>query len=252
MSRIVLLGTSAAVPTAGHAPTALAVESDDGFMLVDCGENPLPRLNQVDLDPDQMRGVLLTHFHPDHAAAMPLLLVNLWLMGRTDPLPIFGLQDTLDRLLRMMDLFRWERWDDLYPVEPVEIAPRIGETFTEDIALRISAAPVEHVIPALGFRFEFLSSGKSIAYSGDTGPSQATIELARGADYLLHEATGAQPGHSSPAQAGTIAREAGVGRLILVHYPPAAPEQLAQWLEEAEATFGAPVELGQDLQILQL
>jgi ribonuclease Z len=247
MAHVVLLGTSAAVPTTDHALTSVAVEGEGGFLLVDCGDNPVPRMPRAGLAPDHLQGLLLTHFHPDHAAGVPLLLVDLWLLGRQEPLRIFGPQDALDRLLAVMDLFRWGRWEGLYPVVPVTIEPQTGARVLEEIGLRVSAAPAEHVVPAIGFRFEALGTGRVAVYSGDTAPCPAFVELARGADWLFHEATGGSPGHSSPAQAGEVARQADAKRLVLIHYPP-DPSRFGGWLAEARAAFGGPVQLGQDFQ----
>lgn len=248
MARVVLLGTAAAVPTPGHALTSLAVEGEGGFLLVDCGESPIPRLTLARLRPSDLRGLILTHFHPDHVAGVPLLLVDLWLLGRMEPLPVFGLHDVLERLRRMMDLFRWERWEGLYPVRPVAVSAQPGAVVLEDLSLRISATPVEHLVPTLGLRFENLRTGRAVAYSADTAPSRAVADLAQGAEVLFHEAAGASRGHSSPAQAGAVARQAGVDRLVLVHYPPdrAFPDS---WVSRARAAFGGPVELGRDLQV---
>jgi ribonuclease Z len=251
VGRLVLLGTAAAVPAPDHAHTSLAVEEVEGILLVDCGENVLPRLNQAGLDPSRLRGLLLTHFHPDHAAGVPLLIVHLWLLGRQTPLGVYGPQDALDRLRIVMEQFRWDCWEGLYPVEMVEIAPVDGEVVLENVGVRVRTAEVEHMIPALAYRFESLHTGGTAAYSGDTEPAQSLVELARGVDLLLHEATGEGPGHSSPAQAGDVARQAGVGRLVLVHYPP-QPDLFDIWLEQAQSSFDGPVELGRDMQVLNL
>jgi len=71
------------------------------------------------------------------------------------------------------------------------------------------------------------------------------MALARDADVLIHEAAKETLGHSSAAQAGEVARRAGVGRLVLIHYRPAS-RQYDRWLEEAAAAFGGRVELAQD------
>ncbi|HIE38191.1 MAG TPA: MBL fold metallo-hydrolase [Anaerolineales bacterium] len=249
MARVILLGTAAAVPTPENGTTSLAVEGEGGFLLVDCGESPMPRLARAGLSFDRLQGLILTHFHPDHVAGVPLLIVDLWLLGRKQPLPVFGLPDTLDRLLAMMDLFQWERWEELYPVVPVPISPQGGAEGVEVAGLRVTAAPVVHLVPTLGFRFEDRRTGRAMAYSADTAPCPALVDLARGADLLLHEATGVFLGHSSPAQAGEVARQAGVDRLVLVHYPP-DPALSDRWLEEARAAFGGPTELGRDFHEL--
>lgn len=244
MARLVLLGTATAVPSPDRGPTSLAVESDQGFVIVDCGENPLRHLARVGLEVDGLRGLFLTHFHPDHVAAVVPFLQSLWLLGRKEPLKLLALQEVLDSLWRMLELFGWERWVGMFPVERVLLSPGDGEGVVEIAGLRVVYASVDHSRPALGFRFE-RTDVAAVAYSGDTAPSPAVVRLARGVRLLVHEATGDFPGHSTAAQAGRIAREAGAERLVLVHYPP-FPEYYDGWLQEARAAFGGPVSLGRD------
>ena len=248
MGRVFLMGTAAAVPTLEHGTTSLAVEGGEGFLLVDCGENPLPRLARVGLSLDRLRGLILTHFHPDHAAGVPFLLLDLWLLGRQAPLPVYGLRETLDRLLAMMDLFEWGRWEGLYPVLPTPLSPSSPAQAVEEAGLRITAVTVAHLVPTLGVRFDDPRTGRAVAYSSDTAPCPAFVELAQGVDLLFHEATGPIEGHSSPAQAGETARRAGAGRLVLVHYPPEEARS-DRWVEEARTAFGGPTELGRDFQV---
>ncbi len=250
MARLILLGTATAVPTPDRGPTSLAVEGNDGFVVVDCGENPLRHLARVGLAVERLRGLLLTHFHPDHVAGVAPFLQSLWLLGRSAPLPIFGLQEVLDPLWEVLHIFGWERWEGLYPVEPVAVKPEVGTEVAEIAGLRVLAAPVVHSRPTLAFRFEAAGSGGAAAYSADTAPCEPVVELARGVDLLVHEATGDFPGHTTPAQAGEIGRRAGVKRLILVHYPP-FPEHYERWLREAQATFDGPVSLGRDYEVYE-
>jgi ribonuclease BN (tRNA processing enzyme) len=109
----------------------------------------------------------------------------------------------------------------------------------------LRAAAVDHLCEAYALRVEH--GGRSLVYSGDTGPCQGLVDLARGADVLLCEAswphTGDMPTgvHLSGRQAGEHAAEAGVGRLLLTHVPVwTDPDAM---LAEAKAEFDGPVEL---------
>nr|HID12756.1 MBL fold metallo-hydrolase [Anaerolineae bacterium] len=245
MARVVALGTAAAVPDETHANTYLAVEGEQGFFLIDCADSPLIRMRRAGLTPERLRGLIITHFHPDHVFGVPILLMNTWLLGRTDPLPVYGLQDALERFKAMMDLLHWQEWPGLFPVPCRTVAEEVGAPVLEDEEFRVTGAPVKHLVPTLGLRIENKRSGGVVAYSSDTSPCDAVVALARGADILIHEAAKNTLGHSSAAQAGEIARRAGAGRLVLIHYRP-APWKYDRWLEEAAAAFGGPVELAQD------
>jgi ribonuclease Z len=104
---------------------------------------------------------------------------------------------------------------------------------------------VQHFIPTIGLRIEFLKSKKRIAYSCDTEPCSQVLHLAEGVEILIHEASGTLPGHSSAAQAGRAAAQAEVSALYLIHYPTG---QFAKGdlLSEAQTQFEGPVSLAED------
>lgn len=249
---MITLGTAAAVPNEQHANTFLALEDEDGggFSLIDCGENPLVRMRHASLDPAYLRRVIITHFHPDHVCGLPLLVMRTWLLGRTLPLPVYGLQDALDRFEMMMDLFRWKEWPSCFPMPHHVVPEELNAPVLENDNFRITACPVRHLIPTMGLRIENKRTGGVLAYTSDTEPCEAIIDLARGADILIHEAARDTLGHSSAAQAGKDARWAGVKRLVLVHYRP-APWKYDLWVREASMAFGGPVELARDFGIYE-
>src|SRR5512146_2633139 len=107
MPRVVILGSSNAVPSAGHENTHLAVVGEQRMVLVDCVSNPVVRLEQAGLDINDITDLILTHFHPDHVSGVPLLLMDMWLLGRRRALQIYGLSHTLDRMEKLMELYGW-------------------------------------------------------------------------------------------------------------------------------------------------
>jgi len=249
MPKLIILGTSNAIPDEHHENTHMALVGEKRTVLIDCVNNPIVRLRQAGLDINQLTDLVLTHFHPDHVSGVPSLLMNSWLLGRRQPLDIYGLSYTLERLEKMMDFYDWATWPDFFqinfhPVTEKEMAPVL-----ESDEFLIYSSPVHHIVPTIGLRVEFKKSDRVLAYSCDTEPCQEVINLAAGADVLIHEATGASFGHSSAAQAGTIARQAEVGHLYLIHYQTGDFEARSL-LPQAEETFNGRVSLAEDFMEL--
>ena len=75
------------------------------------------RLQLAGVDPNKITDIILTHFHPDHVSGFAPLLMSLWLIGRKQPLNVYGLEATIDRAEKMMALYNWQQWPDFYPVQ---------------------------------------------------------------------------------------------------------------------------------------
>jgi ribonuclease Z len=98
---------------------------------------------------------------------------------------------------------------------------------------------------------------------GDTGITEAAVELAQNADVLVHEATfmsdlaerALQVGHSTAAQAAAVAKSAGVGQLILTHFSPRYEQEnsnmMGSLLMEAQETFPNTL-LAEDLLVVDV
>jgi len=245
MPKLIFLGTSNAIPNEHRDNTHMLLVGEQHILMVDCGTNPLIRLQKAGLDVNSLTDLVLTHFHPDHVGAAPALLMDSWLLGRRQPLNIYGLDYTLDRLIGMMNFYDWKSWPNFFPVNFHRLPEVESSPVIVDQELKMVASPVHHLLPTIGLRVEFPASGKVLAYSCDTEPCDEVARLAAGADVLIHEATGASLGHSSAAQAGAIARQAGVGQLILIHFPTGDfdPQPL---LAQANQTFHGPVSLAED------
>ena len=219
MVKVTILGTSNAISTPGHENTHMVAAGEERMVLVDCVSNPILRLEQAGLDFNDLTDIVITHFHPDHVSGLPLLLMDMWLMGRTRPIDIYGLQYTIDRIEKLMDLYSWSDWPDFFPVRFQRLPDSEHAAVLDCPDFKVLCTPVEHFIPTIGLRFDAHGSGKSLVYSCDTEPCAQMVRLASGADLLIHEASGEQKGHSSAAQAGEMAAKAGVKELCLIHYP---------------------------------
>lgn len=248
MSKITFLGTASAVPNASHHNAHFVIESGPRMVLVDCSGNPIARFEEAGIDPLMLTDVILTHFHPDHVSGLPLLLMDLWLMGREQPLTIHGMQDDLERMQEMMALYQWEDWTDFFPVVFHDLPSEENTSVLTDEEMTFLASPVCHMIPAIGLRMVLPEA--IVSYSTDTGPCDSVIRLAMDANVLIHEAAGAGVGHTSAAEAGEAAAQAGVETLVLIHYPPEAdPVALAA---EAGKAFSGTIVVAEDLMALEL
>jgi len=250
MGEILVLGASNAVPAKNQENTHFLVRTAGRTILIDCGNNPVQSLETAGLKPDDLTDLILTHFHPDHVASAPLLLMGLWLKGRTKELLIYGLAHTMDRMEKMMDLYDWHEWPDFYTVHFKRIAEEENQEILLTADVCVHGSPMKHLIPTMGLRFDFLKSKKSAAISSDTEPCEAMVRLAQGVDVLIHEATGASAGHSSAEQAGAVAEQAGARSLWLIHYKPG--NRANGMIEQAQKTFSGPVHLAKDLDRIDL
>lgn len=219
MAKMIILGSSNAISSKDSENTHMVLVGDERKVMIDCVNNPIQRLTQVGVDFMDLTDLVLTHFHPDHVSGVPLLLMDMWLRGRRKPINIYGLHYTLDRMEKLMNMYSWENWPDFFPVAFHRLPSSENTQLLDCDEFRIVSAPVHHLIPTIGLRFDFIASQKALAYSCDTEPCMEVVRLANGVDVLIHEATGASIGHSSAAQAGQIAAQAEVGKLYLIHYP---------------------------------
>ena len=251
MIKVIILGSSNAIPVLGHENTYLALVGKQRTVLVDCPSNPLVRLEKTGIDYNEISDIVLTHFHPDHISGLPPFLMSMWLLGRQTPLTIYGLKHTIDRMESLMGFYDWKTWPNFFPIEFVTLPNKEGVKVLTSDDFAVICSPVKHIIPTLGLRFESKKSGKLCAYSCDTEPCDAVIRLAQHADILIHEASGEFFGHSSAFQAGEIAQKAGVKSLLLIHYQTRDIDS-THLIDEARQAFQGEVDLARDFAVIDL
>lgn len=230
-----MLGCAGGWPAAGRACSGYLVSSGGTRVWLDAGAGTLAEL----LRHGTLRDVdtlWISHVHPDHCsdlgAVRNLLAYGQGRDGR--PLPVLGPPG-------------WPEWfDGAVPDERATRAAFAPEEVLDRAArqvggLRLTAFAVRHGVPTFACRVE--SDGAVLAYSADSGPCSALVELARGADLFLCEAfrslPGAEAGVMTPEEAGSIATEAGVRSLLLTHLHPDADPAAA--VARARTAFPGPV-----------
>ena len=227
-----ILGSGGFVPTGTRETSCVLLlpEDSDRVVIVDAGTG----LRRIVTDPDLLQGrrridILLSHFHIDHVCGVPYLTEVSY-----DELTVHGpgaaLYDT-----PTAELLRRVFAPPIMPIGPeaiglqlAEIAP--GEIEVGGLDVRIRRQD-RHTNPTLGFRF-----GDELVWCTDTEADPGTVDFARGARVLAHEAWGppAAPGHAEPAAVGRMATEAGVAAVVLIHVPPKADEADLQARAAAE------------------
>jgi ribonuclease Z len=243
MAVLHVLGSGAAYSDGGRTTTMLALEGDAGVVVVDCGGDVIQRVLAHGLDPLAINALIVTHEHADHVSGLPLMMERLWLAGRRSPLPVIGIEPAVDQAIRAHDAFDTSRWTDYPGIAPRSVAHEVDVLLHEDRDWRITASPGTHAVPVVGLRCE-ANAGAVIAYSSDTAYDARIVDLARDADLLVHEASGASPVHASACEAARVAVEANAGRLVLVHLPPDFDEH-GEDMRCARSAFAA-VEAGFD------
>jgi ribonuclease BN (tRNA processing enzyme) len=220
---LIVLGSGTGVPYLRRRSSSYALKAASRLLLLDLGSGACRALLRHDLNFSQVDLIALTHLHPDHIGDLvPFLFASHYALGytRTEPFWLLAAQGFQDFHQRLKGAFGpWvEAPAGLLQLR--ELNPVGSDQFHWE-GLTIKSAPVNHIDGSLAYRLE--AGGRTLVYSGDTDVSDSLVGLAQGADLLILEC--AQPskvqGHLTPEEAGRMAAQAGVPRLMLTHfYPP--------------------------------
>ena len=236
--KLTVVGCSPAWPNPGGAQSGYLVEGGGGRLLLDCGPGVLPRLRTQEGWP-HIDAIAITHFHLDHwGDLVPWVWGAQFGPGADLPRPqLFlppGGRETLARLGEWLG--QREMFESTFDIS--EYAD--GETF-EAAGSRVTPRRVLHY-QMLAFGFRVSDNGTTLAYSGDSGPSDALPELARDADVFVCEATllapnpeGGTRGHLAAEEAEAAFVASGAKRLLLTHRPAERP--LANGFEQVYDGF---------------
>jgi ribonuclease BN (tRNA processing enzyme) len=182
------VGCGDAFGSGGRFNTCFHVTGDRVNFLIDCGASSLPALKRLDIARDDIDLVLITHFHGDHFAGLPFLLLDAQFTRRTRPLVIAGPEGIETRLRQLMEaLFEnSSKTRQRFDLSVVALRPEEMRSFG---AVNVTPFPVVHGQsggPFLAYRIE--AEGRVIAYSADTEWTETLIPAARDADLFVAEA----------------------------------------------------------------
>lgn len=250
--RVVVLGSAWALSSATRDNTFLFFDTPGGGLLIDCAGSPFHKLLRVGGDLGKLRGVILTHAHPDHIYGLPSLIHELWLWGREEPFFIYGNIRSQRAARTLIGLFNL--WDKPMPLELVPISQEEGFLLVENDEYAIHTTPVRHLGPTNAVRITPKIGKRVVTYSSDTRPCEELVSLAKGSDLLFLECTAEEPHrvHLTPEQAGEIAHEAEAKELILVHYLESMAQDPEGTITRAQKFFVGKVRLAQDFETYEL
>ena len=292
---VAILGSGSALPDPERGNPSQAIIVDGEVLLFDCGERTTVNLVKAGINPLRVDRLFFTHLHWDHIADFGYFVMTTWNSGRRQTLEIFGPAGTKDMVrssihgVHRTDLEYVRRYVAALPPhikdKPLESPPLavteidVGFTYRTAIVTVIAGAVEHHQrvgVPSVGYRVE--TRYGVVAISGDTAPCDAMIELARGADVLIHDAAFLDEiiearqmwSHSGPSGAGKVAAAAGVKTLVLTHLGPytsapaavdmasmyygprRGPEIWDRIVDDARRHFSGEIVLGRDALVLKV
>lgn len=264
---VTFTGTGSPRPSLERANSGQVIRIGDQLFLLDCGGGTTRRLLEAGIDATKIEHLFLTHLHSDHTLDYAEFMLGSWAMGRS-AMRVYGPEGTA----RFHDLLLMQPYrsdidyrislgrspSGMLDIEINEFEPGI---IFEEGGLTVRAVEVIHSTYTVAMRFDF--DGESLVHSGDTRYCRALVDLAHGADVLIHDVcmapaavfrnNAAWPNlyehlkehHATPEEAGRTAREAGVRKLVLTHFLLGL--DVDETLERCRSEFDGEIIIGEDL-----
>ena len=286
-TQVVLLGTGNPPADPDRSGPATAIVVNDAAYLVDFGAGVVRRAKAAvadrgisALEPTNLRVVFVTHLHSDHTVGYPDLILTPWVLGRRVPLEVYGPAGIKEMTKHVLEAYRVDfesrskqhaenlftvgTFPEGHKVNAHEITPGV---VYKDANVTVTAFPTKHTIESYGYRFD--TRDRSIVISGDTNPTQATIDACNGCDILIHEVLTqewlakrpdfqnyAARYHTTTAQLAELAVRAKPRLLVLYHasiaWRPAVDTQRSrpeELLSEMTTRYSGHVVVGRDLDV---
>jgi len=285
---IVFLGTGSPLPSADRCGAGNVVAAAGQNVLVDCGWGAARRLMPAGVMPGSIDTAIFTHMHTDHMTDFPDFLFLRWTGGAERPLRVFGPEGTREMVDGFLMALRRDigfrlahHGDKLHPdgikVEVEEVpCSKTPEHFLDVGGIQFESFEVDHfpVVPAFGYRVTY--DGRAVVLSGDTSFCESLLGAAQGADMLVCEAlnTGMleqrvaalrQMGmarqadlfedipsyHSGTMEIAKLARDAGVGEVVLSHIiPPISNDagQVEAFMRGMSDSYAGSIRVARDMQ----
>ncbi|MDR0779043.1 MAG: ribonuclease Z [Methanomassiliicoccaceae archaeon] len=262
MAEVLFIGTGACVPSRERSLPCVAVRVKRDVVLFDCGEGSQRQIMVSPFSFMKVKAIFITHLHGDHFLGLPGLLQTMSLSGRKDDIILAGpegFSDSVRSVLKAcggdiaynMDIIDASDGDTFVFKEFIVKAfstehkvPSLGFALEENERRgEFNKAKAESLGIVPGPDFTKLQNGETvkgirpeevigpsrrgprIIYSGDTIRCASVVNMAKGAEVLIHEATylskdadlAGEHMHSTASDAASVAKEAGVSILFVTH-----------------------------------
>jgi ribonuclease Z len=153
MLEVHFLGTGAMMPLPERRLASILVRRNGQILLIDCGEGTQVAIRESGWSMAKIDFIAFTHFHADHIAGLPGLLLTMGTMGRTAPVRLIGptgLKEVVQRLRVIAPELAFE-------LQFTEISEGFSTAFGD---ARLTAFPLEHVLPCFGYAVELPRPGR--------------------------------------------------------------------------------------------
>jgi ribonuclease BN (tRNA processing enzyme) len=291
-TRIITLGTRGGpLPTKDRAQSSNLLIVNGTLYLIDAGDGVTRRIVQAGADFRQVGKIFITHPHSDHTNGLATLLNSEWEYQRREPIDVYGggVEALVKGAIAYLTPNAEIRWAEgkKQPMSDIfhghDVKPGV---IYEDANVKVTAVENTHFhfpvgSPPFGkyhsYSYRFDTRGRSVVFTGDTGPSDAVTDLARGADVLVTEVglpddvialfkrNGAwqaktpeeQAGfiqhmkseHVTPEEVGRMAATAGVRMVVMTHLGATVDpnDTYARYVDGARKFYSGPIALAKDL-----
>ena len=220
MLKLVFLGTSAAMPTVKRALTCICLVRDNEILMFDAGEGAQISYLKMGLPWNKKMKIFVTHLHGDHCVGILGLLQTMNMQSRTEPVEIFGPEGIDEFIAANIKILNFR----FFPDKAKELGIPEGRDWHElqnGNSIEING---KKILPedVTGEK----RAGKNIGVSGDTRPTEELTKFFDNCDYLIFDCTfsdelkerARETNHSTAKEAGELAKNANVGKLILTHF----------------------------------
>jgi len=293
-TRLITLGTASGPnPRAGRAQSSNLLIVNGALYVVDAGDGVARRLAEAGINIREIGTIFITHHHDDHTAGLGTLLSVAWDQQRTKPINVYGPPRTQELVKAAVQYFtisaeiRIADGGRTVPIAQVFFGHDAATgVIYQDANVKVTAVENSHFDvhkggPASGkhksYSYRFETPHRVIVFTGDTGPSDAVTELAKGADLLVSEAVSFQDrmqrmikdgrwqamtpdeqvgiqrqatqGHMTLDVIGKMATRANVKTVVLTHLTARADgtDDYTPWAEEVKKHFSGQVLIAKDL-----